>query len=106
MEPRGLEVSAVGLGCATMTPFCDEPDGEAGIDTVRRAREIGVDYHDSSDAYGQGRNQELIISAVRGHRYKYVIANKFGNPRAADGPPTSQSTGLLDPTRWRFCALI
>jgi aryl-alcohol dehydrogenase-like predicted oxidoreductase len=27
----GIEVSAVGLGCATMTPFYDEPDGSAGF---------------------------------------------------------------------------
>ena len=32
-----LEVSAVGLGCATMTPFYDEPDRDAAIDTLRRA---------------------------------------------------------------------
>ena len=85
----GLEVSAVGLGCATMTPFYDEPDEEAAIDTLRRSREIGVDFLDSSDAYGQGRNEELIARAVRGHRNEYVIASKFGNLRAADGSPRS-----------------
>ena len=85
----GLEVSAVGLGCATMTPFYDEPDGEAAIDTVRRAREIGVELLDSSDAYGQGYNEELIARAVKGRRNEYVIASKFGNLRAADGSPTS-----------------
>ena len=42
----GLEVSAVGLGCATMTPFYDEPDRDAAIETLRRAREIGVDFLD------------------------------------------------------------
>ena len=85
----GLEVSAVGLGCATMTPFYDEPDEEAAIDTLRRSREIGVDFLDSSDVYGQGRNEELIARAVRGHRNEYVIASKFGNLRAADGSPRS-----------------
>ena len=92
MQRRGLgslEVSAVGLGCATMTPFYDEPDRDAAIDTVRRAREIGVDFLDSSDAYGQGRNEELIACAVKDHRNDYVIASKFGNLRAADGSPTS-----------------
>jgi aryl-alcohol dehydrogenase-like predicted oxidoreductase len=84
-----LEVSTVGLGCATMTPFYDEPDGAAAIDTLRRAREIGVDFLDSSDAYGQGRNEELIARAVWGHREEYVIASKFGNLRADDGSPTS-----------------
>src|SRR5262250_519038 len=85
----GLEVSAVGLGCATMTPFYHEPDEQAAIDTLRRAREIGVDFLDSSDAYGRGRNEELIARAVRGHRDQYVIASKFGNLRGADGSPTS-----------------
>jgi aryl-alcohol dehydrogenase-like predicted oxidoreductase len=85
----GLKVSAVGLGCATMTPFYDEPDRDAAIDTVRHAREIGVDLLDSSDAYGQGRNEELIACAVKGHRDDYVIASKFGNLRAPDGSPTS-----------------
>jgi aryl-alcohol dehydrogenase-like predicted oxidoreductase len=84
-----LEVSAVGLGCATMTPFYDEPDTDAAIETVCRAREIGVDFLDSSDAYGRGRNEELIARAVEGHRDEYVIASKFGNLRAADGSPTS-----------------
>jgi aryl-alcohol dehydrogenase-like predicted oxidoreductase len=84
-----LEVSTVGLGCATMTPFYDEPDSDAAIDTLRHAREIGIDFLDSSDAYGQGRNEELIARAVRGHRKEYVIATKFGNLRAADGSPTS-----------------
>jgi aryl-alcohol dehydrogenase-like predicted oxidoreductase len=85
----GLEVSAIGLGCATMTRFYDEPDEEAAIDTLRRSREIGVDFLDSSDAYGRGRNEELIARVLRGHREEYVIATKFGNLRAADGSPTS-----------------
>src|ERR1700728_2054611 len=89
----GLEVSAVGLGCATMTPFYDEPDRNGAIATIRRARELGVDFLDSSDAYGAGRNEELIAEAVAGHRGDYVIASKFGNvglqggPRFADGRP-------------------
>src|SRR5882757_11552203 len=88
-----LEVSAVGLGCGTMTPFYGEPDRAAGIATIRRAREIGVDLLDTADGYGRGRNEELVAEAVRGHRGDYVIASKFGNlgllgdPRFADGRP-------------------
>ena len=56
----GLEVGAVGLGCATMTPFYGEPDRGEAIRTIHRARELGVDFLDSSDAYGNGRNEALI----------------------------------------------
>jgi aryl-alcohol dehydrogenase-like predicted oxidoreductase len=59
-----LEVSAVGLGCATMTPFYDEPDSSAAIDTVRHAREVGIDFLDSSDAYGTGLSPEAALAAV------------------------------------------
>jgi aryl-alcohol dehydrogenase-like predicted oxidoreductase len=88
-----LEVSALGLGCATMTPFYGEPDRNEALQTIRRARELGIDFLDSSDAYGAGRNEELIAEAVAGHRGDYVIASKFGNvglqggPRFANGRP-------------------
>jgi aryl-alcohol dehydrogenase-like predicted oxidoreductase len=88
-----LEVSAVGLGCATMTPFYDQPDPASGIATIHRARELGVDLLDTADGYGAGRNEELIARAVAGRRRDYVIASKFGNvglvgnPRFADGRP-------------------
>ena len=96
MERRrlgGLAVSAVGLGCGTMTPFYDEPDPQEAIATIHRAREIGVDFLDTADGYGRGRNEELVAQAVAGHRHEYVIASKFGNlgllgdPRFADGRP-------------------
>jgi aryl-alcohol dehydrogenase-like predicted oxidoreductase len=89
----GLEVGALGLGCATMTPFYGEPDRDEAIRTIRRARELGIDLFDSSDAYGNGRNEELIAEAVAGHRNDFVISSKFGNvqlqggPRFADGRP-------------------
>jgi aryl-alcohol dehydrogenase-like predicted oxidoreductase len=88
-----LEVSAVGLGCATMTPFYDAPDPASAVATIHRARELGVDFLDTSDAYGAGHNEELIARAVEGHRSEYVIASKFGNlsqsggPRFSDGRP-------------------
>ena len=59
----GLEVSAVGLGCATMTPFYGEPDPESGIATIRRAREIGVDFLDSADGYGADRKSTRLNSS-------------------------------------------
>jgi aryl-alcohol dehydrogenase-like predicted oxidoreductase len=82
-----LEVSAIGLGCATMTPFYGEPDPAAAIETIRRAAGLGIDLLDTSDAYGGGRNEELISRAIDGLRNRYVIASKFGNLRRPDGTP-------------------
>ena len=88
-----LEVSAVGLGCATMTPFYGEPDPAAAIETLERAAELGVDLLDTSDAYGQGRNEELIARALEGRRDKYVVASKFGNMgRNPDGSAAGEGS--------------
>ncbi len=89
MERRrlgALQVSGLGLGCATMTPFYGEPDPASAIATIHRARELGIDFLDTSDADGAGRNEELIARAIAGRRGDFVIASKFGNLSQAGGP--------------------
>ena len=60
-----------------------------GDRNIAAAREIGIDFLDTSDAYGQGRNEELIARATKGYRDDYVIATKFGNLGIATGVPSS-----------------
>ena len=80
-----LEVAAIGLGCMSMTPIYGEPSEPEAIATVHRAAELGVDLIDTSDAYGNGRNEELLGRAVKGVRAKIVLATKFGQIRRPDG---------------------
>jgi aryl-alcohol dehydrogenase-like predicted oxidoreductase len=90
MERRklgALEVSAIGLGCMSMTPIYGEPEPADAIETLLRAAELGIDFIDTSDAYGQGRNEELVGRALAGRRDGYVVATKFGNLRRPDGTP-------------------
>ena len=82
-----LDVSAIGLGCMSMTPIYGTPDPAAAVATIHRAPELGIDFIDTSDAYGAGANEELVGRAVAGRRDKYVIATKFGNLRLPDGTP-------------------
>jgi aryl-alcohol dehydrogenase-like predicted oxidoreductase len=52
------------------------------------AIEAGVDFLDSSDAYGSnGSNESLVGRALKGRRDKVVLATKFGNIRLPDGSP-------------------
>jgi aryl-alcohol dehydrogenase-like predicted oxidoreductase len=80
-----LEVSAIGLGCMSMTPIYGEPSEPEAIATIHRAIELGVDLIDTSDAYGFGKNEELVGRALRGFRDKVILATKFGNIRQPDG---------------------
>ena len=84
-----LEVSAQGLGCMSMTPIYGNADPASAIETIHRAAELGIDFLDTSDAYGQGKNEELVGRALAGRRSRYVLASKFGNIRKPDGSPSA-----------------
>jgi len=81
----GLEVSAIGLGCMGMSPMYGEPDEAESIATLHRAIEIGMDFLDTSDMYGNGHNEELVGRAIAGRRGRVILATKFGNIRNPDG---------------------
>jgi aryl-alcohol dehydrogenase-like predicted oxidoreductase len=86
-----LDVSAIGLGCMSMTPIYGVPDPEEAIATLHRAPDIGIDFIDTSDAYGaNGANEELVGRALKGRRDRYVLATKFGNIRLPDGRPSAK----------------
>jgi aryl-alcohol dehydrogenase-like predicted oxidoreductase len=82
---QGLVVSSLGLGCSGMTSDYGVPDDAESVATLQRAIELGVTLFDTSDAYGAGRNEELIAGAIKGLRDKIVIASKFGNIRGPNG---------------------
>jgi aryl-alcohol dehydrogenase-like predicted oxidoreductase len=85
-----LEVSAIGLGCMSMTPVYGTPAAEEAIATVQRAPELGIDLIDTSDAYAHGANEELVGRAIAGRRDRYILATKFGNVRLPDGTPSAR----------------
>jgi aryl-alcohol dehydrogenase-like predicted oxidoreductase len=80
-----LRVSAIGLGCMSMSGTYGKSDDAASISVVHRALDLGVDFLDSSDMYGWGHNEELLNRALAGRRHGVVVATKFGQVRSPDG---------------------
>jgi aryl-alcohol dehydrogenase-like predicted oxidoreductase len=81
----GLRVSALGLGCMSMSEFYGQSDEAESMATIQRALDLAVEFLDTADMYGVGRNEELVGRAIRGRRDRVVIATKFGIVRSADG---------------------
>jgi len=75
----GLEVSALGLGCMSMSALYGPPAGrEEMIKLIRAALDRGVTLFDTAESYGPFINEELVGEALEPIRDKVVIATKFG----------------------------
>jgi len=74
-----LEVPAIGFGCMVLPGFYFPGSEEQAIATLQRAAEVGVNFLDTADAYGAGKNEALVGRAIKGRRDRYIIATKFGN---------------------------
>lgn len=85
-KTKPLAVPAIGLGCMGMTPIYGTPDPASAVATIHRAADLGAGFLDTSDAYANGANEELVGRAIKGIRNKIILATKFGNVRLADGP--------------------
>jgi aryl-alcohol dehydrogenase-like predicted oxidoreductase len=68
-----------------MSEFYGTSDEQESIATIHHALELGVNFLDTADAYGIGRNEELVGRAIRGRRPQVFLATKFGNVRDAEG---------------------
>ena len=75
---NALEVSAIGLGCMTMTGgYSGRPDREQMIGVIRAAVDRGVTFFDTAEIYGPHLNEELVGEALEPVRDSVVIATKY-----------------------------
>ncbi|WP_159705905.1 aldo/keto reductase [Arthrobacter sp. 18067] len=75
----GLEVSAIGMGCMSMTGgYSERPDRAEMISLIRTGVERGVTFFDTAEIYGPYANEELVGEALAPFKDQVVIATKFG----------------------------
>jgi aryl-alcohol dehydrogenase-like predicted oxidoreductase len=96
---KGLEVSAIGIGCMPMIRDGNINYGDANDDqsirTIHEAIDLGVTFFDTAEMYGPFRNEELVGQAIKGKRDGLIIATKFAmrwdgdKPAGVDGSPAN-----------------
>jgi aryl-alcohol dehydrogenase-like predicted oxidoreductase len=77
-----LDVSIVGVGCNNFGSRIDETGTRDVIDT---AMEVGINFFDTADMYGNGRSEELLGKILGKRRSQVIIATKFGNEMPGQG---------------------
>jgi aryl-alcohol dehydrogenase-like predicted oxidoreductase len=76
---NGPEISAIGLGCLSMTGgYSDRPDRQEMVSLLRTAVDRGITLSDTAEIYGPYAYEELVGEALAPFQGQVVIATKFG----------------------------
>src|SRR5215813_8032532 len=74
-----LRVGVVGLGTMVHAGHFGPMKDSESISAINAALELGVNFIDTSDAYGAGYSETLLGNALKGQRDKVILATKGGN---------------------------
>ena len=88
LGPTNLNVSEIGFGswaiggtgeaAGMQWGWGETPEADA-IAAVQRARDLGVNFFDTADVYGNGRSEEILGKALGSDWNKVYVASKAGN---------------------------
>lgn len=79
LDRTGLRVSVIGLGTMVHAGHFGPMKDEESLDAIDAALDLGVNFIDTSDAYGAGYSETLLGKALKGKRDKVILATKGGN---------------------------
>jgi aryl-alcohol dehydrogenase-like predicted oxidoreductase len=83
----GREVSVIGFGVWTVSAgWWGEVSEEKAIKLLRRAYELGINFYDTADTYGNGKGETILAKALGRERDEIVIATKFGYDIYSEAP--------------------
>ena len=81
----GPMVSAIGLGCMSLSGVYGQSSDENGVAVIQHALDQGINFLDTSDMYGWGHNETVVGRALKGRRDGVILASKFGQTKGEAG---------------------
>src|SRR5947199_5299933 len=77
----GLKISPICLGTMMFGGVTDEPTSSR---IIAKARDAGVNFIDSADAYNGGKSEQVVGRAISSNRQHWILATKLANPMGDD----------------------
>src|SRR3982074_1362080 len=77
----GLKISPICLGTMMFGGATDEPTSSR---IVAKAREAGVNFIDTADAYSGGNSEKVVGRAISNNRQNWILATKLANQIGSD----------------------
>ncbi len=95
----GWEVSAISFGAWAIGGTWGDVDDRDSMEALNRAVDLGVNFFDTADVYGDGRSERLLAALRRDRRESFFIATKAGrrlSPHNADGYNRQNLTSFVE----------
>jgi aryl-alcohol dehydrogenase-like predicted oxidoreductase len=95
----GWKVSEVSFGAWAIGGSWGTVDDTESIAALHKAIDLGVNFIDTADVYGDGRSEQLIAQVLKERREEVIVATKAGrrlDPHTADGYNAQNLTRFIE----------
>ena len=95
----GWKVSAISFGCWAIGSAWGEVDDRESLAALNQALDLGVNFFDTADVYGDGRSERLLAQLRKDRHESFHVATKAGrklNPHMASGYNRKNLTAFVE----------
>ena len=95
----GWSVSAISFGTWAIGNAWGEVDDKESLAALNRAVDLGVNFFDTADVYGDGRSERLLAQLKRDRKEEIIVATKAGrrlDPHVAGGYTGKNITEFIE----------
>jgi aryl-alcohol dehydrogenase-like predicted oxidoreductase len=95
----GWKVSEISFGAWAIGSAWGNVDDKTSLEALHRALDLGVNFFDTADVYGDGRSEKLLARLKKERREKFYIATKAGrrlNPHIVEGYNKKNLTSFIE----------